>query len=359
MSDAALVPVDPPRSLGEKVMRGVLALAAVGIAGALVWELSFLLGPVAIALILFYVLAPAVTFLELKGLPRWGAVTVCFLAMVLLLVGIGVAVWPALEGWLRQAPVPGQKSVFERALAERLTGFEVEAARMWPRFDWHHTFEHVRGVLDRESLRLTEDLPSLASRALSHAGTYLLAPVIAFFLLLQGAEMNRWVLSRVPNRYFEIVLVLRHRVDRQIAAYLRGAASESLAVAVLLTLLLFVIGMPHAPLFGALYGLLNVVPIVGPVIGASAGLLYALMDPSAPALSMLAGAYVVTYAVDAMFINPWLVGKNLQLHPLTVLVGVSIGGSLGGILGMLVVVPLIAIGKAVGRTVIEALHRHA
>jgi predicted PurR-regulated permease PerM len=354
-----LVPVSVPSTLGERTLRGLLLLSAIAVCGVLVWELSFLLGPVAFALIGFYVMAPAVNFLELRGLPRWAAVSVCFAVMLLLVVGIAFAVWPALESWLRQAPTPGQQSVFERRLGDRLDAFERDAAAMWPRFDWHHTFGHVREFLDREGRRLTEDFPELVSRALSHAGTYLLAPVITFFLLLQGAEMNRWLLARVPNRYFELVLVLRHRVDRQIAAYLRGAASESVAVALLLTLLLAVVGMPHALLFGALYGLLNVVPIVGPLIGASAGLLYALMDPSAPGLAALAICYAATYGLDAMFINPFLVGKNLQLHPLTVLVGVSIGGTLAGILGMLVVVPLIAIAKAVGVTVVEAVRRHA
>jgi predicted PurR-regulated permease PerM len=61
--------------------------------------------------------------------------------------------------------------------------------------------------------------------------------------------------------------------------------------------------------------------------------------------------------LDAMLINPMVVGKNLNLHPLTIIVGISIGGSLAGILGMLVSIPFIAIGKAIINTVWDAVRR--
>jgi len=117
------------------------------------------------------------------------------------------------------------------------------------------------------------------------------------------------------------------------------------------------LGMPSALLFACIYGVANVIPLVGPVMGAGAGLLYALMDPSAPSLGVLAVGYLGVYVIDAMLINPMVVGKNLNLHPLTIIVGISIGGSLAGILGMLVSIPFIAIGKAIINTVWDAVRR--
>ena len=70
---------------------------------------------------------------------------------------------------------------------------------------------------------------------------------------------------------------------------------------------------------------------------------------------VLAVVYGVVHLVDAMFISPLVMGKSLDMHPLTVIVGIAIGGTLGGILGMLAIIPLIAVGKAIATTVAEGL----
>jgi predicted PurR-regulated permease PerM len=95
--------------------------------------------------------------------------------------------------------------------------------------------------------------------------------------------------------------------------------------------------------------------MLGPVLGAGAGLLFSLVEPTAPSMSVLVACYGVVYLLDAMFINPLVVGKSLNLHPLAIILGISVGGHVAGILGMLVSIPLIAIGKAVFVTVAEGV----
>jgi predicted PurR-regulated permease PerM len=352
-----LVPREPAPSLAQQVVRAALALAVLAMLGALAYALRFLLVPVVLAVLLRYFLLPVVNLLEDRGAPRWVAVLLCFGA----LLGAGVAllleVWPVLDSWLSESPRPGERSVFEVQLERRLDLWEQSGRRAYPQVDWHAVFGQARGFLELQRRQLMETLPQMALAVLSRAGSLVLAPVIAFFLLLDGTAMHRAVIAWVPNRYFETVMVLLHRVDRQVAAYLRGAASESVLVSVLLSTVLWVLGMPNAILFGCLYGLLNVIPLVGPILGASAGLLYALVIPGAPGLGGLAASYAAVYAVDAMLINPVVVGRSLNLHPLTIILGVSIGGGLAGIVGMLASVPTIAVGKAIVGTLHDAYLR--
>lgn len=353
---ASLVPREVPLTLAQKVVRSIVVLAVAAVLALVVSTLSFLITPVALAFVLFYCLSPLVNLLENQRLPRWAAVLLCFGGGIAVLVALAIAVWPSLEAWL-QSTSDGQRDMFEIQLANRLSEWELALRKLYPKLEWHALFDHLRSLLESQRKRLMETLPAVAVGVLSNAGTFLLAPIIALFLLLDGTAMQKKIVSWVPNRYFETVLVLLHRVDRQIAAYLRGAASESALVAVLLSIVLLIAGMPHAALFACIYGVANVIPLLGPLLGAGSGLLYAMMDPSAPSLGVLAGCYAFTYVVDAMLINPMVVGKNLNLHPLTVIVGISIGGSLGGILGMLVAIPLIAVSKAILWTVLEAMRR--
>jgi len=352
MSDPRLLPREVPPTLGHQVVRAVSAgLAVLGLL-AVVWALSFLLAPVTLAFLGYYVLRPLVNVLESRGLPRQAAVLVCFGGAVAVVIAVGVVVWPSLDSWL-QMPVAEDGQRFERQLSDRLGAWESAGQHAYPKIQWHSLFDSLRAVLDAQRRELMETLPTMAMSVLQRSGTFLLAPIITLFLLLDGALMRQRLVSLVPNRYFETVLVLLHRVDRQIAAYLKGAASESALVAVLLSILLGMVGMPHALLFGCLYGVLNVIPLLGPVLGAGSGLLYALMDPSAPPLALLMACYAGTYVLDAGLINPLVVGKSLNLHPLALILGVSIGGAWGGILGMLASVPAIAVARAVLGTLHE------
>lgn len=354
-----LIPPRHERTLAEKVVASLVAALALTAVGAVAWVLRFLALPVILAFLLAYVLGPLVDILESRGLPRWVAVLLCFGVMNAALAVVVMGVWPGLEQWMKEAPRPGEKSAFELQLEHRLDGWEAALSRVYLQLDWHTAFARLRDVLQEQRRTLVEGLPALAMALVSNLGSVLLGPVIGLFILLDGMSMKHALVRLVPNRYFETVLVMLDRVDRQIAAYLRGAASESALVTVLLSLVLLLAGMPQPVLFGALYGVANVIPMAGPVIGASAGLLFSLLDPAAPSAGLLLGCYGAVYVVDAAIINPLVVGKNLDMHPLTVIVGISIGGSLGGILGMLAIIPLIAITKAIAATVADAVRNAA
>ena len=134
-----------------------------------------------------------------------------------------------------------------------------------------------------------------------------------------------------------------------------GIALENLLVTIIVAIPLVALGMPNALLFAVIFGVCNVIPFVGPFIGASAGLLFSLLDPSAPSLGVLAAVYVIVHFIDAMLISPWVMGKSLDMHPLTVIVGIAVGGTLGGVLGMLAIIPMIAVAKAIATTLAEGV----
>ncbi len=359
MSSApALVPRPTPLTLAQKVVGGLVFALVVAAVLGVGWLLRFLVTPLALAILGFYCLAPVVNALENRGLPRWGAVLLCFGTLAAILVALGAAIWPSLRDWLAMQPDPvGTPSAFEVQLAKRLEDWEAAGRRAYPKLDWTAMMLKVHTFLDEQRKGLTETMPRVAISLASNAGTFVLAPIITLFLLIDGARMHRAVLSLLPNRHFETALLLLHRVDRQIAGYLRGAASECALVTLLLAAALWVAGMPNPLLFAALYGVLNVIPLLGPVLGTSAALLYSLMDPTSPPPAVLLACFGSVYVVDAMFINPLVIGKNLNLHPLTIILGVSIGGALGDVLGMLASIPLIAISKAIILTVWDAYRR--
>ena len=354
-----LIPPLKHPTLGEKVVNAVVLALAAGALLCVAWLLRFMVLPLVFALLATYVLGPVVDRLENRGLSRMTAVMLCGGVIVLALVALGFGVWPSLESWLQEKPQSGEQSAFQLQLEKRLGEWQGALTSRYPNVDWGKAFGKLTHVLDDQQRSLVEGLPAMALGVLSHAGSVGLAVIIAFFVLLDGAAMKRAVLRRVPNRHFEYAMLMLDRVDRQISSYLIGTAVENLLVAVLMSLALWALGMPNALVFGILFGVANVIPFAGPFIGAAAGMLFSLLDPSAPSLGVLAVAYFVVHMVDAMLINPMVMGKSLDMHPLTVIVGIFVGGTLGGVLGMLAIIPLIAVVRAIVVTVAEGVRNAA
>jgi predicted PurR-regulated permease PerM len=351
----SLIPPKEQRTLAQNVVRAiVLTLAFAGVL-AVGWLLRFLVLPVTLALLLTYVMGPLVDRLENRGLQRSKAVGLCVSLLLGGLVAVALGLWPTLESWLRETPTGGEQSAFELQLEHRLDTWQASLSSTYHQVDWVSVFGKVREVLQHERKSLVEGLPAMALNVLSHGGAVVLALIITVFVLIDGWAMKKAVVALVPNRYFENALVMIDRIDRQIASYLIGTATESVVVTLLLAVPLWLLGMPNAFLFAVVFGVANVIPFAGPFIGASAGLFFTLLDPNAPSMGALVAVYVVVHFVDAGLINPLVMGKSLDMHPLTVIVGIAIGGSLGGVLGMLVIIPLIAVGKAIVTTVAEGV----
>lgn len=354
-----LIPPVRRRTPGERALQVLGWVSALAVLSAVGYLLRFLLLPLAVALVLTYVMGPAVDHLENRGLPRWVAVSICFTLLLGGLATLVVGTLPSLEAWLEEAPQPGQRSAFELQLEQRLGEWQAGLSRRYRQLDWAVPFSRLHHFLQAQRRTLVEELPAMALNALSQAGSVLLALVMAYFVLLDGARMKKAVVAWVPNRHFENALVMLHRVDRQISSYLIGTAAESALVTVLLAVPLYLLKMPNAFLFAVIFGAANVIPFAGPFIGAAAGVFYSLLDPSAPSIGALVLVYTLVHGVDAMFINPWVLGKTLDMHPLTVIVGISVGGALGGVVGMLAIIPAIAVTKAIASTVVEGMRNGA
>ncbi|MEW6752545.1 MAG: AI-2E family transporter [Candidatus Latescibacterota bacterium] len=186
-----------------------------------------------------------------------------------------------------------------------------------------------------------------------------LVPFIAFFLLREGRRMTHALVELVPNAYFELCLNLLHQANGQIGGYLRGQVAASSVVAGLAVCGLLLLGVPYAVPLGVLAGMANMIPFLGPLIGmaAAAGVAVATGGDG-----LLVGKIIVLFAliqfVDNMLVQPTVVARSVEMHPLLVLFAVLVGGQLMGILGMLVAVPLTGILKVGTQTVYRGVRRY-
>ncbi len=185
---------------------------------------------------------------------------------------------------------------------------------------------------------------------IKNAATGLLFGVIfAVYFLLDGTQIGGYwkrALRLLAGEKAENRLaLLREDADRVFSGYIRGQFVDALIVGVLSSVALLIAGVPNAIVVGALTGLGNLIPYVGPTVGYLT--LAVVCIPSAAWGKLLAGAIclAVIMSIDSNLINPRLLSSKIKIHPLLVVAALIGGGVIGGFVGMIVAVPTAALLK--------------
>ncbi len=318
--------------------------ALVGIAAAMYFlaEVGEVVELLLVSALLAYVMDPAVRALEARGLGRTAATTVVFAGTLTLIVLLFIALLPvvfaqfrAIQHVLTPERVGEAVAVLERWLAERLAFLgqgDVSLAGSLREF----ALTRAGAVLDY--------VPGV----MSLLGDMVLIPFLLFFMLKDGPALKKTFVACMPNRYFEFSLTLLHKVDIQLGNFLRGQLIATLIVIVLSTLALWLLDVDYYLLIGPLAGLTNLIPYIGPLIGIVFAVVVALLGGGTAYTALaIVIAFTVIQLIDNVLVNPLVVARNVELHPVVVLLVVIIGGHFFGIIGLLLAVPAAAVFKVV------------
>ena len=214
----------------------------------------------------------------------------------------------------------------------------------------------VNERLQTIATNLFKETPRLVGQLLSGLTFFVIVPFVLFFFLGQGRTIKRAIIELVPNRYFELVLNLLHRIDAQLGGYVRGMVLSVMIVSLLSSIGLYFIGLEHFLLIGVLAGLANVIPYLGPLIGIVAGVIATVLQYSVLSFGVVIPVIIVfaiVQLVDNVFVAPMVVGRSVNLHPLLVIFAVLVGSELFGAVGMLLAVPTTAVIKVSVRTIYD------
>ena len=135
-------------------------------------------------------------------------------------------------------------------------------------------------------------------------------------------------------------------MNTTLSAYISGQAIECLFVAVATSIGYLIIGQPLAIVLGLIAGVTNMIPYIGPYIGIAPALLVALTVAPQKILWVIV-VVIVVQQIDGNIIYPNIIGKTLNIHPLTIIILLMAAGNLAGIPGMILCIPFYAVLKTV------------
>ncbi len=337
---------------------GYVLLVAVAAILTAYWLLSttgFLLAPFVLGFGLAYVLDPLVDVLVERRVAR----SIAIVLFALPVVGVGaVAVLfgiPALVGQVdelvRAAPelvarigewlsgirefLVGIPGVDEDSIPdlsnldpEQIVAFLQERREQLASGTW-------RGVLG-----LGRGLGSAATVA----GYVVLTPVLTFYLLRDYDRILARMRGLLPRGREAAVVEFAREYDVLLSRYLRGQLTVALIIGVMTGTLLFVVQFPYAFLLGALAGVMGLIPFLGLVLSLIPAVIVALVSGSVlVSLVKIAGVYGLVQILDGGVISPRIVGDSVGLHPVWIVLALSVGGFFFGFVGLLISVP-VAVG---------------
>lgn len=311
----------------------IAALAGIFLCLILVQNLlvSFIL-----AFVTYYLLAPAVGFLEGRGLSRQIATVVPFGIMTVALV-LGVQFFsPILAEQFRtlQEQLPKYSTTFTDMFAQ----LEGSMQRLGKDFFPVDLKSQLGPQVTGWTASVFEKLPLYISQSLT---VTLLTPLLAFFMLLDGRIFLRKLTALVPNSIFELFLNLQSQIGAQIGGFIRARILQSALVGLVIWVGLMILDFPYALVLALLAGILNIIPYLGPIIGAlPAIVIHFANGGSGGDLFWLLFVYGMGQVIDTVLITPFVVAKIVNLHPVTVVLVILIGAQFMGILGMIICIPV-------------------
>lgn len=306
-----------------------------------------LFAPVLIAGFLYYLLNPVVNLLtKLTKMKR-----ILAIAIVLLLL-LGIIVWTIL------AVIPSLVNQLT-SLAESMPSF-VKAVRNWaldlaknPIFndvDIEKQIDKLNisygGLIQQFINGLSTSLGSIVGGIASTAMLVVTVPFILFYMLKDGHRLVPNVQRFFPeNRRTQIVELLAE-MNKTLSNYISGQAIECIFVATGTFIGYLLIGLDYAFLFGMLAGVTNLIPYLGPYLGLLPAVAVSIFHSPVQAL-LCCVVVLVVQQIDGNIIYPNVIGKSLQIHPLTIILILLVAGNIAGLLGIFLGVPFYAICRTI------------
>ncbi|MFP5255568.1 MAG: AI-2E family transporter [Acidimicrobiia bacterium] len=336
----------------------------VGILGLLAWVVRVIWPPLILAGAIVFLLNPVVTRLQQRHIPRALGTAFAYLGVaavvaltVLLVAPLAtdqydelVAEWPE----LRQDLEDSVNDLSERSVED---DWPIEIPT-WQELEDQFSGDEGAdadgdGVVSPEERqeRFADQLATARELGLQvfHVGIiFVLAPIIAFYLLVDLPHLRRTARSLVPVRARGDVMVVSRRLSTAIGGYFRGQLAVAIVVGIMASIGMLVIDLPFWLIVGMIAGLFNMIPLIGPWIGAVPGI--AIAFTTGGGLSQAIWVAVVMAGVqqiDNHFISPIVMQRAVKLHPAVVMLALLAGGTLGGFLGLLLAVPATAVLKIV------------
>jgi predicted PurR-regulated permease PerM len=317
---------------------------------ALLWLLGDVLLPFVLGGALAYLLDPIADRLERMGLSRALSVAIIALVMTLGAVFAILLVIPALIEQLVDlvAAAPGYAKSLQTWLITRFPALGNAESTL------RVQLEQVGEAIAARGGEMFNGLVTGAMSFLSMVLLIVIVPVVTVYMLLDWDRMVERIDDLLPRDHAPAVRALGREIDATLSSFIRGQGAVCLIQGAFYAIALMIAGLDYGLLVGVFAGLISFIPYIGALLGGALAIGLALFQFWGDwfAIGIVAGIFAAGQFIEGNFLTPKLVGGSVGLHPVWLILALSVFGTLFGFVGMLVAVPLAAIMGVLARFLI-------
>ncbi len=302
--------------------------------------INSLLTPILVGYIFFYVLRPVVKFFN-KKLPKLISVILALLVGISVILMVFIGGIPIIIEQTQNliTAMPGIINTVQGYLNANADNVIVKEITTYM-----NESLNISQVSNKALSILSSFAQSAASTLSSMAVVIMTAPFVLFFLLKDATEFHHFILGKLPEKIKEPVSNTLDEIDEKVGSYISGQMLVSLCIGFLLFIGYQIIGLEYAISLATLAALLSIVPYLGPMIAITPAMLVAAATDWVMILKMLVVWGIVQF-LEGNIISPNIMGRSMDVHPLTVIFVLIIAANLMGIVGAIIGIPLYAILK--------------
>mgnify|MGYP003302962410 CR=1 FL=1 len=340
-------------SSNTNIGRWLAGLAAMAVAGVLLWYFRSTVVYILISAVLAIIGGPLVRLLSRVkigkfSLPRWASALVTLVVMWVVLVSFCLLVVPLVVGKVTS-----------------LTELDLSAVLSNIQQPLEHVQHYISSLsfIDSQPVSLTEILVGWMRKVLNYdtinaafssvvditmtmAVAFFSISFITFFFMKEDDLFFSMIRALFPDHHKEHVTRALNSVTRLLSRYFAGLLAESGVLMLTITLVMMLFGMKaqDAAFIGLIMGVMNVIPYAGPLIGGMMAVFMGIINPIEGAtvghtVTVIICSILTIKGIDDFIIQPTIYSDRVNAHPLEVFIVILLAGSVGGILGMLLAIP--------------------
>lgn len=324
------------------------------------FKLFSFLWPFLVAYVLFFIFKPFVNLLEQRGFNHTISVLLILISAFGILLFLSVFLIPAVASEVSniQNQLDGYINVLTGKFYQLntfLSGFSIGLSDLLDEID---ITDQVSLYLKDVLVSFFKSIPAFIFSVIPIILYLFVIPFATFFYLYDEVKIKKKIIGLVPNRYFETTLLLLHKLNLQFGLLLRGMFTSAFIISLLSSAGLWMIDLEYPIIVGIFAGVSNLIPYFGPIVGTVAAFLVAIMTSMPPIFFVkIILVFLAVNLIDNVFVQPIIMARAANLHPLIVIFLVLLGSHLGGIIGMLIAVPLASLLQVILKIIFVEIKR--
>ena len=290
-----------------------------------------------LSILLLSALLKPVDWLNIRGIPRVLSVALVYVLMIVLISSAFGIIVP---------PLISQTSDFISKLPQIISTIN--------NFLIFHKIpvEDLSRVIANQTQQLAGNLIAISRTIFSSVFLLVTILVFTFYLLLEWKKIIRLVSSPFSGRQEKKIASIVTKVEKGLGHWVRGQLSLSIVIGLLTFIGLRILGIPYALPLSLIAGILEIVPIIGPIVAAIPAILVAFTV--APVMGLaVAALFFIIQQLENNFIVPFVMAKVVGLQPPVVIVALLIGAKIAGVGGAFLAVPVLVVGRIILQEILQ------